>query len=105
MKRTLYKNYTRELDRVPSLKYFFNIYLADSLYYTNLAYLKDICILLLWDAWTLTIFFFFSFIFLILYWFSFSFIFLLDDEEACDCDVTWKVTWCDIISLEHGGKI
>ena len=47
----------------------------------------------LWDTWTLTILFFFSFIF------------ILDDEEACDTAVTWQVTWCDIIGLEHGGRI
>ena len=45
MKRTLYRDYIRELDRVPSIKYLFYIYLANSLYYTNLAYLKDIYIL------------------------------------------------------------
>ena len=52
-------------------------------------------------------FIFLFFDFLILYWFYFliSFIFLLDNEEACDTVVTWQVTWCDVIGLEHGGRI
>ena len=45
MKRTLYRNYAKELDRVPSSKCLFYIYLTNSLYYTNLAYIKDIYIL------------------------------------------------------------
>ena len=28
-----------------------------------------------------------------------------DNEEAHDIAVTWHVTWCDIISLEHSRKI
>jgi len=36
--------------------------------------------------------------------FLFSFSFILDDKEACDIEVTWQVTWCDVISLEHGRK-
>ena len=37
--------------------------------------------------------------------FSFSFSFLLDKEEAHDTEVTWHVTWCDVIGLEDGGRI
>jgi len=58
--------------------------------------------------WTLTFFFFFYLFSLILYFFSFEFLFIFlfsDDEEARDITVTWHVTWCDIISLEHSGKI
>ena len=42
-------------------------------------------------------------IFILFFWLYrvFFFFFLLDDEEACDI----SVTWCDVISLEHGGKI
>ena len=65
--------------------------------------------LLLWDTWTLTIFIFiflfFYFSDFVLIFFFFSFLFLLDDEEAHDTAVTWQVTWCDIISLEHGGRV
>jgi len=53
--------------------------------------------------WTLIVFILFYFIFLILYRFCFSF--LLDNEEVHDIVVTWYVTWCDIIGLEHGGRI
>ena len=53
--------------------------------------------------WTLTIFILFYFLFLILYWFCFFF--LLDDEEAHDTAVTWQVTWCNIIGLEHDRRI
>ena len=35
----------------------------------------------------------------------FFFFFILYDEEACDIIVTWHVTWCDIIGLEHGGRV
>jgi len=57
--------------------------------------------------WTLTIFILFYFIFLILYWFCFSFVFLflLNNEEAHNATITWHVTWCDIIGLEHDGRI
>ena len=62
---------------------------------------------LLWDAWTLTIFIFLFFYFsdFILIFFFFSFISLLDNEEAHDTTVTWHVTWCDVIGLEHGGRV
>ena len=64
----------------------------------------------LWNTLTLTFFFLFYLFFLILYFFSFEFLFLFlflfsDDEEAHDIAVTWHVTWCDVISLEHSGKI
>ena len=58
--------------------------------------------------WTLTFFFSFYLFFLILYFFSFEFFFLFlfsDDEEARDIAVTWHVTWCDIIGLEHSRRI
>ena len=62
---------------------------------------------MLWDTWTLTIFLFLFFYFsdFILIFFFFSFLFLLDDEEAHDTTVTWHVTWCDVIGLEHGGRV
>ena len=34
--------------------------------------------------------------------FLFSF---LDNEEACDIEVTWLITWCDVIGLEGGRRI
>ena len=46
-----------------------------------------------------------NFYFLLFFWLYRDFFFLLDDEEAHDIAVTWHVTWCDVISLEHGGKI
>jgi len=61
---------------------------------------------LLWYMWELTFFFFFYLFFLILYFFSFDFLFLfIDDEEVCDIAVTWQVTWCNIIGLEHSRRI
>jgi len=42
---------------------------------------------MLWDTLDMNNFYFILF-FLILYGFSFSFLFLLDDEEACDMEVT-----------------
>jgi len=48
------------------------------------------------------------FYFILFFWvyFSFSFLFILkNDEEAHDNKVTWQVTWCDITSLEHDGRI
>ena len=62
----------------------------------------------LWNALTLTFFFLFYLFFLILYFFSFEFLFLFlfsDNEEARDIAVTWHVTWFDVISLEHSGRI
>jgi len=54
--------------------------------------------------WALTILFYFLLFFRV--YFSFSFLFILkDDEEACDNEVTWQVTWRDITSLEHDGRV
>ena len=68
---------------------------------------KPICYGMLW---TLTFFFFFYLFFLILYFFSFEFLFIFififsNNEKARDITVTCHVTWCDVISLEHSGKI
>ena len=53
--------------------------------------------------------FFFSFLLFLWFYINFAFFslfdFLLDDEEAHDTAVTWNVTWCDIIGLEHGRRI
>ena len=51
MKRILYKDYTRELDGVPVTEYLSYIYLTNSLYYTNLAYFKKICVLHTVNMW------------------------------------------------------
>jgi len=48
---TLYRVYTRELDGVPVTKCLPYIYLANSPYYTNLAYLKGICVLYAINIW------------------------------------------------------
>ena len=59
----------------------------------------------LWDALDRDNFYFYFLLFSdfigILFFFSFLF---SDDEEACDISVTWHVTWCDVISLEHSEK-
>ena len=55
--------------------------------------------------WTLTIFIFFLLFFLILYGFCFFFLFILDNEEACDMEVTWRITWYNDISLEHSRRV
>ena len=71
-------------------------------------FLFSISVLCYGTLWTLTFFFSFYLFFLILYFFSFEFLFLFlfsDDEEACDVTVTWHVTWCNVISLEHSRKI
>ena len=52
----------------------------------------------------------FLFYFILFFWFYINFVFLFfsflsDDEEACDMEVTWQVTWCDVISLEHSGRV
>ena len=67
---------------------------------------------LLWDTGTLTIFLFLFFYFfdfiliLFLFFFSFLFIFLFwTMKKACDTAVTWHVTWCDVIGLEHSRRI
>ena len=61
---------------------------------------------MLWNTLDTNIFLFLLSIFLdfifLFFWISFSFI---DDEEAHDIAVTWLVTWCDIIGLEHGRRI
>ena len=49
--------------------------------------------------------FFFYFSDFILILFCFVFVFLFDDEKTCDTAVTWYVTWCDVIGLEHDGRI
>ena len=60
--------------------------------------------LILWNALDTNIFLFLLSIFLdfifLFFWISFSFSFF-DNEEAHDI----AVTWCDIIGLEHGGRI
>jgi len=45
MKRILYKNYTKELNRVLAIKCLSYIHLANSPCYTNLVYSKRICML------------------------------------------------------------
>ena len=62
---------------------------------------------LLWDALDMNNFYFLFPLFsdFIGILFSFSFSFLLDDKEARDIKVTWQVTWCDIMGLEHDGRI
>ena len=54
--------------------------------------------------WTLTIFFLFSFIFSD---FTFLFLYFIREtmKKARDKEVTWQVTWCDIISLEHSRRV
>ena len=53
----------------------------------------------------------FYFILFYFFWFYFSFSFLLfyfpgkTMKKACDKDVTWHVTWCDVTSLEHGRMV
>ena len=49
--------------------------------------------------------FFFFLILLFFFFFFFSYFILKDNEEACDKEVTWQVTWCDVIGLEHGRRI
>ena len=56
--------------------------------------------------WTLNNFYFLFFYFSILLFFFFCFFFFLkNDEEAHDNEVIWQVTWCDITSLEHDGRV
>ena len=69
------------------LQYNYDYILAE--YFGQNKILELVCYVL-WDAWTLTIF---------------IFIFILDNKEAHDTAVTWQVTWCDIIGLEHGRRI
>ena len=61
---------------------------------------------------TLTIFFSFILFYFILFYFIFSdftFLFLYcigkTMKKTRDKEVTWQVTWCDIIGLEPGGRI
>ena len=60
--------------------------------------------IMLWNVLDTNIFLFLLFIFLdfifLFFWISFSFSFSFSDIA-----VTWYVTWCDVISLEHSGKI
>ena len=55
--------------------------------------------------WTWTIFILFSFIFWLYRDFVFFFLLFLDNEEAHDTEVTWHVTWCDVIDLESSRRI
>ena len=57
---------------------------------------------LLWDTLDTNNFYFILFYF---FWFYMDFLFILDDREAHDMEVTWQVTWCDVISLEHSGRV
>ena len=58
------------------------------------------------EHWTLTIFYFIFFYFS---WFYFSFsLFYFPGKmmkQAHDKEVTWQVTWCDVIGLECGRRI
>ena len=60
----------------------------------------------LWDALNIK-----QFLFYFLLFFNFTFLFfcffffLKNNEEAHDNEVTWQVTWCDVTSLEHDGKV
>jgi len=54
----------------------------------------------LWDALDINNFYFIFYYFSILLFF-----FLKNDKEACDNEVTWQVTWCDVTSLEHDGRV
>ena len=53
----------------------------------------------------------FYFLFFYFFWFYFSFSFSLfyfsgkTMKKARDKEVTWQVTWCDVIGLEPGGRI
>jgi len=51
MKRTFYKDYIRELDGVPVTECLSYIYLTNSLYYTNLVYFKETCVLHTVNMW------------------------------------------------------
>jgi len=56
--------------------------------------------------WMLTIFYFILFYF---FWFYFSFsLFYFPGKmmkKARDKEVTWHITWCDVTSLEHDGRV
>ena len=51
----------------------------------------------------------FYFYFLLFFWFYIDFLFLFflfwTMKKACDTTVTWHVTWCNIIGLEHSKRI
>ena len=57
------------------------------------------------------LFYFILFYFFFFFWFYFSFSFSLfyfagkTMKKACDKEVTWQITWCDVIGLEPGGRI
>ena len=36
---------------------------------------------------------------------NFLLIFFINNEEACDIEVTWLITWCDIRGLEDGRRV
>ena len=58
------------------------------------------------ECFDTNIFLSFYLFFLILYFFSFEFLFSFsNEEEARDIAVTWHVTWCDVTSLEHDGRV
>ena len=58
-------------------------------------------LVLLWDTLDMNNFYFLLFSDFI----GIFFFFLLDNEEAHDMAVTWYVTWCDVTSLEHDGRV
>ena len=51
----------------------------------------------------------FLFYFILFFWFHINFTFLffliLDNEVAHDTAITWHITWCNIIDLEHSERI
>ena len=49
--------------------------------------------------------FYFLLFFLILLFFSLFYFPGKTMKKACDKEVTWHVTWCDITSLEHDGRV
>jgi len=59
---------------------------------------------MLWDTFDMDNFYF-LFLFSDFIGILFYFVFFLDNEEAHDNEVTWHVTWCDVIGLEGGKRI
>ena len=53
----------------------------------------------------------FLFYFILFFWmynnflFYFDSLFFIDNEEACDIEVTWLITWCNVRSLEDGRRV
>jgi len=71
-------------------------------YYTHIDFKTDTW-LLLWNTLDTDNF---SFLWFYINFVFFSFlIFFWNDEVVHDIAVTWHVTWCDIIGLEHGRRI